>query len=55
LRLQNSCSREYWFGFSEIVLDVKEGEFVSLEVSSFQLDLIENFKPATRNDTKHYT
>ncbi|MBE0572416.1 MAG: UDP-N-acetylmuramoyl-L-alanine--D-glutamate ligase, partial [Ignavibacteriaceae bacterium] len=32
--------------FSEIVLDVKEGEFVSLEVSSFQLDLIENFKPA---------
>jgi UDP-N-acetylmuramoylalanine--D-glutamate ligase len=32
--------------FSEIVLDVKEGEFVSLEVSSFQLDLIEIFKPA---------
>lgn len=32
--------------FSEIVLDVKEDEFVSLEVSSFQLDLIENFKPA---------
>ena len=32
--------------FSEIVLDVKEGEFVSLEVSSFQLDLIEHFKPA---------
>ena len=32
--------------FSEIVLDVKEGEFVSLEVSSFQLDLIESFKPA---------
>jgi len=31
--------------FSEIVLDVKEGEFVSLEVSSFQLDLIEIFKP----------
>ncbi len=31
--------------FSEIVLDVKESEFVSLEVSSFQLDLIENFKP----------
>lgn len=31
---------------SEIVLDVKEDEFVSLEVSSFQLDLIENFKPA---------
>ena len=32
--------------FSEIVLDVKEGEFVSLEVSSFQLYLIEKFKPA---------
>ena len=32
--------------FSEIVLDVKESEFVSLEVSSFQLDLIEKFKPA---------
>jgi UDP-N-acetylmuramoylalanine--D-glutamate ligase len=32
--------------FSEIVLDVKEGEFVSLEISSFQLDLIEEFKPA---------
>ena len=31
--------------FSEIVIDVREGEFVSLEVSSFQLDLIENFKP----------
>ena len=32
--------------FSEVVLDVKEGEFVSLEVSSFQLDLTEKFKPA---------
>ena len=32
--------------FSEIAFDVKEGEFVSLEVSSFQLDLIEKFKPA---------
>jgi UDP-N-acetylmuramoylalanine--D-glutamate ligase len=32
--------------FSEVVLDVKEGEFVSLEVSSFQLDLIEQFKPS---------
>jgi len=32
--------------FSEIVLDVNEGEFVSLEVSSFQLDLIKKFKPA---------
>jgi UDP-N-acetylmuramoylalanine--D-glutamate ligase len=32
--------------FSEIALDVKAGEYVSLEVSSFQLDLIEDFKPA---------
>ncbi|MCZ7612014.1 MAG: Mur ligase family protein [Ignavibacteriaceae bacterium] len=32
--------------FSEIVLDVREGEFVSLEVSSFQLDMINRFKPA---------
>lgn len=31
--------------FSEIVLDVKENEVVSLEVSSFQLDLIDKFKP----------
>ncbi len=31
--------------FSEIVLDVKENEFVALEVSSFQLDFIKNFKP----------
>jgi UDP-N-acetylmuramoylalanine--D-glutamate ligase len=31
--------------FSEITLDVKENEFVSLEVSSFQLDLIDKFKP----------
>jgi len=31
--------------FSEIVLDVKENEFVSLEISSFQLDLIDKFKP----------
>jgi UDP-N-acetylmuramoylalanine--D-glutamate ligase len=31
--------------FSEIALDVKENEFVALEVSSFQLDLIDQFKP----------
>ncbi len=31
--------------FSEITLDVKENEFVALEVSSFQLDLIDSFKP----------
>ena len=33
------------FAFSEIALDVKENEFVALEVSSFQLDLIDKFKP----------
>lgn len=31
--------------FSEIALDVEEDEFVALEVSSFQLDLIDQFKP----------
>ncbi len=31
--------------FSEIALDVEENEFVALEVSSFQLDLIDEFKP----------
>lgn len=31
--------------FSEIVLDVKENEYVALEVSSFQLDFIDTFKP----------
>ena len=31
--------------FSEIALDVLENEFVALEVSSFQLDMIDEFKP----------
>ena len=31
--------------FSEVALDVRENEFVALEVSSFQLDLIDTFKP----------
>ena len=31
--------------FSEVALDVKENDFVALEVSSFQLDMIEDFKP----------
>ncbi len=31
--------------FSEIALDVKENEFVALEVSSFQLDMIDKFAP----------
>jgi UDP-N-acetylmuramoylalanine--D-glutamate ligase len=33
------------YAFSDLVLDVKENEFVALEVSSFQLDLIKDFKP----------
>jgi UDP-N-acetylmuramoylalanine--D-glutamate ligase len=47
----NSCGmRCYAAGnignpFSEIVLDIKEDEFVALETSSFQLDFIEHFKP----------
>ncbi|MGA7721548.1 MAG: UDP-N-acetylmuramoyl-L-alanine--D-glutamate ligase [Ignavibacteriaceae bacterium] len=49
--LLNTCGfKSYAAGnigvaFSEIALDVKENEFVSLEVSSFQLDLIDKFKP----------
>jgi UDP-N-acetylmuramoylalanine--D-glutamate ligase len=31
--------------FSEIVLDVKEDQFVALETSSFQLDFIDKFEP----------
>ncbi len=31
--------------FSEVVLEVEEDEYVALEVSSFQLDYIESFKP----------
>ena len=31
--------------FSEIALEVEENEFVVLEVSSFQLDMIDQFKP----------
>ncbi len=31
--------------FSEIALNVEENDFVALEVSSFQLDLIDKFKP----------
>ena len=49
--IMNACGfKTYLAGniglaFSEIALDVKEDEFVSLEVSSFQLDLIDGFKP----------
>ncbi|MBZ0198711.1 MAG: UDP-N-acetylmuramoyl-L-alanine--D-glutamate ligase [Ignavibacteriaceae bacterium] len=48
----NNCGKKtYTAGnignaFSEIALDVKEDEFVALEVSSFQLDFTETFKPA---------
>ncbi len=48
----NACGKKtYTAGnigtaFSEIVLDVKEEDFVALEVSSFQLDFTETFKPA---------
>lgn len=31
--------------FSEVVFDVKEEDYVALEISSFQLDHIESFKP----------
>lgn len=49
--LFNECSAKTYtagnigLAFSDIALDVKKNEFVALEVSSFQLDLIENFKP----------
>ncbi|NCS90512.1 MAG: UDP-N-acetylmuramoyl-L-alanine--D-glutamate ligase, partial [Ignavibacteria bacterium] len=48
----NACGKKtYTAGnigtaFSEIVLNVKANEFVALEVSSFQLDFIDTFKPA---------
>lgn len=49
--LFNECGKKAYtagnigLAFSEIAADVKADEFVSLEVSSFQLDLIEDFKP----------
>jgi UDP-N-acetylmuramoylalanine--D-glutamate ligase len=48
--LNNAGLKSYKAGnigvaFSEIALDVKPNEFVSLEVSSFQLDHIDEFKP----------
>ncbi len=33
------------YAFSEIALEVSKDEFVALEISSFQIDLIDNFKP----------
>lgn len=47
----NRCGRKthlagnIGIAFSDIVLDIKEDEFVALEVSSFQLDHIDSFKP----------
>jgi UDP-N-acetylmuramoylalanine--D-glutamate ligase len=49
--LFNICGKKTYvagnigFAFSEIALDVKADEFVALEVSSFQLDLTDTFKP----------
>ena len=47
----NRCGRKAYLAgnigiaFSDIALDVQEDEFVALEVSSFQLDHIDSFKP----------
>ncbi len=47
----NRCGRKTYLAgnigiaFSDIALDVQEDEFVALEISSFQLDHIESFKP----------
>lgn len=49
--LFNECGEKTYtagnigLAFSEIALDAKVNEFISLEVSSFQLDLVEKFKP----------
>ena len=49
--LFNECGKKSYtagnigLAFSEIATEVKENEFVSLEISSFQLDLIDKFKP----------
>ena len=49
--LFNICGKKTYvagnigFAFSEIALDVKVDEFVALEVSSFQLDHTDTFKP----------
>jgi len=49
--LFNECGKKSYtagnigLAFSEIAKEVKENEFVSLEISSFQLDMIDTFKP----------
>lgn len=49
--LFNECGKKSYaagnigLAFSEVATTVKENEFVSLEISSFQLDLIDEFKP----------
>lgn len=50
--LFNECGKKAYtagnigLAFSEIALDAKPDEFISLEVSSFQLDMIDKFKPS---------
>ncbi len=50
--LFNECGKKTYtagnigLAFSEIALDAKPDEFISLEVSSFQLDMIDKFKPS---------
>lgn len=49
--LFNECGKKSYaagnigLAFSEVATKVQENEFVSLEISSFQLDLIDQFKP----------
>jgi len=49
--LFNECNKKTYtagnigLAFSEIATEAKENDFVSLEISSFQLDLIDKFKP----------
>ena len=49
--LFNECNKKTYtagnigLAFSEIATETKENDFVSLEISSFQLDLIDKFKP----------
>lgn len=50
--LFNECGKKTYtagnigLAFSEIALDAKADEFIALEVSSFQLDMIDQFKPS---------
>ena len=44
-RVKSYSAGNIGLAFSEIATTAKENEFVSLEISSFQLDLIDKFKP----------